>query len=147
MQSVRFLQGLGYLGLLPFILLTLLTFFPIWPELDALTMFQRYSAIILGFMAGVLWPVWAQQASVRPLALFAVSLPVLSFLAGLLPASYTLAIELLLFIALRLGERWFALDEQSADLGGGGLSSVDVVAVAALVVSSSCPSGFDCITG
>ena len=63
-------------------------------------MFQRYSAIILGFMAGVLWPVWAQQASVRPLALFAVSLPVLSFLAGLLPAVYTIAVELLLFIAL-----------------------------------------------
>jgi hypothetical protein len=94
------------------VVLTLLTLFPLWPELDALTLFQRYSAIILGFMAGVLWPVWAQQASVRPLALFAVSLPVLSFLAGLLPAPYTLAIELLLFIALRLGERWFALDEQ-----------------------------------
>ncbi|MBU1436991.1 MAG: DUF3429 domain-containing protein [Gammaproteobacteria bacterium] len=112
MHSVRFLQFLGYLGLLPFVVLTLLTLFPLWPELDALTLFQRYSAIILGFMAGVLWPVWAQQASVRPLALFAVSLPVLSFLAGLLPAPYTLAIELLLFIALRLGERWFALDEQ-----------------------------------
>ena len=112
MPSVHFLQCLGYLGLLPFILLTLLTFFPVWPELDTLTLFQRYSAIILGFMAGVLWPVWAQQASVRPLALFAVSLPVLSFLAGLLPAVYTLAVELLLFITLRLGERWFALDEQ-----------------------------------
>jgi hypothetical protein len=80
--------------------------------LDALTLFQRYSAIILAFMAGVLWPVWVQQASVRPLAIFAVSLPVLSFVAGLLPPMYTLAIELLLFIALRLGERWFALDEQ-----------------------------------
>ena len=112
MPAMNFLQFLGYLGLLPFILLTLLTFFPIWPQLDALTLFQRYSAIILGFMAGVLWPVWAQQGSVRQLALFAVSLPVLSFLAGLLPAAYTLAIELLLFIALRLGERWFALDEQ-----------------------------------
>lgn len=112
MPAISFLQFLGYLGLLPFILLTILTFFPVWPQLDALTMFQRYSAIILGFMAGVLWPVWAQQAAVRSLAVFAVSLPVLSFLAGLLPASYTLAIELLLFIVLRLGERWFALDEQ-----------------------------------
>ncbi len=112
MRSVQFLQLLGYLGLLPFIILTILIYVPAWPELDALTLFQRYSAIILGFMAGVLWPVWAQQASVRPLAIFAVSLPVLSFVAGLLPPMYTLAIELLLFIALRLGERWFALDEQ-----------------------------------
>lgn len=105
------LHILGYLGLLPFLALTLLTFFPL-PGFDALSMFQRYSAIILGFMAGVLWPVWSQRLSVWPLAIFAVSLPVLSFLAGFLPQAATLTVELLLFIVLRLGERWFELDQQ-----------------------------------
>lgn len=106
------LHVLGYLGLIPFIGLTLMTFFPLFSGLDALAMFQRYSAIILGFMAGVLWPVWSQRLSVWPLALFAVSLPVLSFLAGFLPTSGTLLVELLLFLALRLGERWLEIDEQ-----------------------------------
>jgi len=105
------LHVLGYLGLIPFVGLTLLTFFPL-AGFDALSMFQRYSAIILGFMAGVLWPVWSQRLSVWPLALFAVSLPVLSFLAGFLPTTGTLLVELLLFIALRLGERWLEIDEQ-----------------------------------
>lgn len=105
------LHILGYLGLLPFLALSLLTFFPL-PGFDALAMFQRYSAIILGFMAGVLWPVWSQRLSVWPLAVFAVSLPVLTFFAGFLPQTATLAVELLLFIVLRLGERWFELDQQ-----------------------------------
>jgi hypothetical protein len=105
------LHILGYLGLLPFLALTLLTFFPL-SGFDALSMFQRYSAIILGFMAGVLWPVWSQRLSVWPLAVFAVSLPVLSFLAGFLPNAATLSVELLLFVVLRLGERWFELDQQ-----------------------------------
>ncbi len=105
------LHILGYLGLLPFLALSLLTFFPL-PGFDALAMFQRYSAIILGFMAGVLWPVWSQRLSVWPLAVFAVSLPVLSFLAGFLPQVATLTVELLLFVVLRLGERWFELDQQ-----------------------------------
>lgn len=103
---------LGYLGLLPFLMLAMLVIVPWLPELDALQLFQRYSAIILGFMAGVLWPVWSQRLSVLPLALFAVSLPILSFLAGFLPTIATLTAELALFVALRLGERWFAIDEQ-----------------------------------
>jgi hypothetical protein len=103
---------LGYLGLLPFIGLTLLSLFPyLLPSLDALALFQRYSAIILGFMAGVLWPIWQQHHALKPLAIFAVSLAILSFLAGFFPNAVTIAIELLLFIALRLGERWFGLDE------------------------------------
>lgn len=106
------LHVLGYLGLLPFLLLTLLTFFPMIPHWDALQLFQRYSAIILGFMAGVLWPVWSQRLTVWPLALFAVALPVLSFLAGLLPTAATLTVELVLFLVLRLGERWFEIDDQ-----------------------------------
>lgn len=109
--SMPALHILGYLGLLPFLALSLLTFFPL-PGFDALMMFQRYSAIILGFMAGVLWPVWSQRLSVWPLAVFAVSLPVLTFLAGFLPVTATLSVELLLFVALRLGERWFELDQQ-----------------------------------
>lgn len=111
-EKMPVLHVLGYLGLVPFLVLTLLTFFPVIPGLDALQLFQRYSAIILGFMAGVLWPVWSQRLSVWPLALFAVSLPILSFLAGLLPTSLTLSVELVLFWILRLGERWFEIDDQ-----------------------------------
>lgn len=105
------LHTLGYLGLIPFIALTLLSVLPLNLGIDALAMFQRYSAIILGFMAGVLWPVWSQRLSVWPLALFSVSLPIVSFLAGFLPSACTLLIEMLLFIVLRLGERWFEIDE------------------------------------
>lgn len=111
-EKMPVLHVLGYLGLVPFLVLTILTFFPVIPGLDALQLFLRYSAIILGFMAGVLWPVWSQRLSVWPLALFAVSLPVLSFLAGLLPTALTLSVELILFLVLRLGERWFELDDQ-----------------------------------
>ncbi len=109
---MRLLQALGYAGLIPFLLLTSLVWLPLLPGFDALAMFQRYSAIILAFMAGVLWPVWSQQAPFKPLAIFAVALPVLSFSAGVLPDSALLAVELLLFLLLRLGERWFGLDQQ-----------------------------------
>lgn len=109
--GMRFLQWLGYAGLIPFVALVLLSHWPIWPELQAETLFQRYSAIILAFMAGVLWPVWSQQAPLRPLAVFAVSIPVLSFLAGVLPDAWLIGIELLLFLLLRIGERWFGLDQ------------------------------------
>lgn len=108
---MKFLQVLGYAGLIPFLILTLLSAWPLWPELQAPALFQRYSAIILAFMAGVLWPVWSQQAPLRPLAIFAVSIPVLSFLAGLLPDVWLIGIELILFLMLRLGERWFGLDQ------------------------------------
>jgi hypothetical protein len=108
---MQFLQWLGYAGLIPFVVLMLLSAWPVWPELQAPVLFQRYSAIILAFMAGVLWPVWSQQAPLRPLAVFAVSIPVLSFLAGVFPDAWLIAIELLLFLCLRLGERWFGLDQ------------------------------------
>lgn len=106
------LQALGYAGFIPFLLLTVLVWWPVFPAFDALAMFQRYSAIILAFMAGVLWPIWSQQAPFKPLALFAVTLPVLSFFAGVLPDSALLIVESLLFLALRLAERWFGLDLQ-----------------------------------
>lgn len=111
-EKMPVLHVLGYLGLVPFLVLTIFTFFPVLSGLDALQLFQRYSAIILGFMAGVLWPVWSQRLSVWPLALFAVSLPILSFFAGLLPTALTLTVELVLFLVLRLGERWFEIDDQ-----------------------------------
>ncbi len=111
-EKMPVLHVLGYLGLVPFLVLTIFTFFPVLSGLDALQLFQRYSAIILGFMAGVLWPVWSQRLSVWPLALFAVSLPILSFFAALLPTELTLTVELVLFLVLRLGERWFEIDDQ-----------------------------------
>lgn len=110
-SAMPVLHVLGYLGLVPFVALTIAAYFPLG-DLDALAMFQRYSAIILAFMAGVLWPVWSQRLSVWPLAMFAVSLPILSFFAGFLPVAGTLTLEMLLFVVLRLGERWFALDDQ-----------------------------------
>lgn len=47
---------LGYLGLLPFVLALTATQFVELPwELDPMQVFTTYSAIILSFMAGVLW--------------------------------------------------------------------------------------------
>ena len=49
---------LGWAGLLPFIALTLMVWFPSsWPwETSPLQVFRFYSLAILSFMAGALWP-------------------------------------------------------------------------------------------
>lgn len=109
---MRLIIGLGYAGLIPFLGLNALSLWPVIPNLAVLELFSRYSAIILAFMAGVVWPIWLQQAQWRTLALFAVSLPILSFLAGFLPSLWVLCAQLLLFIVLRVGEARLGLDER-----------------------------------
>jgi hypothetical protein len=109
---MRLIIWLGYAGLIPFLGLNALSLWPVIPNLAVLELFSRYSAIILAFMAGVVWPIWLQQTQWRTLALFAVSLPILSFLAGFLPSLWVLWVQLLLFIVLRVGEARFGLDER-----------------------------------
>ena len=63
------LSVLGYAGLIPFIALPLLYLQPFYlSTAQTLELYSLYSALILGFMAGVLWPVWSQRLSVWPLA-------------------------------------------------------------------------------
>jgi hypothetical protein len=108
---------LGYAGLIPFVVLPLLYVTPKWlsPE-RILELYQLYSALILGFMAGVLWPVLhsntASQSKTERLALAAVAFPVLSFLALLSAPEYFLPAQACLFVLLRLTEYRLGLNRQ-----------------------------------
>lgn len=99
------LHLLGYAGLIPFIMLPMATL--VWAFLapaQALLLFQFYSCLILGFMAGVIWPVLyqAQQPAARALA--AVIFPVLAIIGIALLPAYALLIMATLFFALRAYE-------------------------------------------
>ncbi|GGW49354.1 DUF3429 domain-containing protein [Alishewanella tabrizica] len=99
------LHLLGYSGLLPFILLPLCSL--IWPLLapaQALLLFQFYSCLILGFMAGVLWPVLYKTSQPDVRALWAVSFPVLAIIGIALLPAYVLILLAVLFVALRAYE-------------------------------------------
>ena len=55
---MKLINLLGYAGLVPFIALPLLYATPIWlGNSQVIALYNLYSALILGFMAGVLWPV------------------------------------------------------------------------------------------
>ncbi|MAD77492.1 MAG: hypothetical protein CML20_22440 [Rheinheimera sp.] len=103
---------LGYAGLLPFVLLPLayhMQWHMHWLAGSAplLQLYQLYSALILGFMAGVLWPVLHQQhnsAAENKLALLAVSFPVVSIVSLALLPGYFLLLQALLFLLLRIAE-------------------------------------------
>ena len=87
------INRLGYAGLLPFIALPLLYSWQLWlSSADIMQLYQLYSALILGFMAGVLWPVLHSQsattAKINRLALLAVAFPVLSIITLLLAGTY-----------------------------------------------------------
>ena len=103
------LSVLGYAGLIPFITLPLLYLYPFYLSADqTLELYSFYSALILGFMAGVLWPVLHSNA-VKPLknqrlALVAVTFPVLSIFTLLLASEYFLPAQACLFVLLRLAE-------------------------------------------
>lgn len=56
-KRLNAIQRLGYLGLIPFVLLPPISALGLIESGQALRLFQLYSALILGFMAGVLWPV------------------------------------------------------------------------------------------
>lgn len=96
---------LGYAGLFPFILLPLCSLvFPVMPIAQAMLLFQLYSCLILGFMAGAIWPVLYQAAQPTTRALGAVSFPVLAIVGITLIPAYSLPLLALLFFGLRLYE-------------------------------------------
>lgn len=96
---------LGYAGLLPFILLPLCSLLlPVMPIAQAMLLFQLYSCLILGFMAGAIWPVLYQAAQPTARALWAVSFPVLAIIGITLIPAYSLPWLALLFLGLRLYE-------------------------------------------
>lgn len=96
---------LGYAGLLPFILLPLCSLlWPLMAPAQAMLLFQFYSCLILGFMAGVLWPVLYQSPEPASRALWAVSFPVLAILALTLLPAYSVLILAALFSGLRCYE-------------------------------------------
>lgn len=105
---MRLMSALGYAGLLPFVALPVLLILQLWPDTAALLqLFQLYSALILGFMAGVIWPVLSpakDSARANKIALLAVSFPVLSICALALIPDYFLLFQAMLFLWLRLAE-------------------------------------------
>lgn len=110
---------LGYAGLIPFIVLPLSYSYPLWlSPAKALELYQLYSALILGFMAGGFWPVLhsniTSEAKTERLALAAVAFPVLSFLALFTAPEYFLPAQACLFVLLRLSEFRLGLNRQYA---------------------------------
>lgn len=103
---MRQIQILGYAGLVPFVGLTLLQF---WPESLAVSVpfsaFLSYSQIILAFMAGVLWPVLYQQPG-RFFPVWVVSFALIGWFSSLLAAPEQLLVLSAAFAALRLFEIW-----------------------------------------
>ena len=108
---------LGYAGLIPFIVLPLSYSYPLWlSPAKALELYQLYSALILGFMAGVLWPALHSNtttaAKTDRLALTAVFFPVLSFIALLSAAEYFLPAQACLFVLLLLTDMRLGINRQ-----------------------------------
>lgn len=116
---MKLLNILGYAGLLPFALLPL-AYHLQWQfgYTPLLLLYQLYSALILGFMAGVLWPVLYQQELSRTpntcnsYALLAVSFPVVSIVGLAILPGYFLLLQALLFVLLRLAEYTSAINRR-----------------------------------
>ncbi|WP_445427719.1 DUF3429 domain-containing protein [Alishewanella sp. HL-SH05] len=103
---------LGYAGLIPFLLLPVASL--VWPLVapaQAMLLFQFYSCLILGFMAGVLWPVLHQPKAATQQALAAVSFPVVSFLALALLPAYSVLIQAGLFLTLSFYEHFSGISQ------------------------------------
>lgn len=99
------LQLLGYAGLIPFIALPLCSLlWQLMPPAQALLLFQFYSCLILGFMAGAIWPVLYQAKQPTTRAIWAVTFPVLAILGIAIVPAYILLLMALLFLALRVYE-------------------------------------------
>lgn len=102
---------LGYAGLLPFLALPWLHGQPVLADPQrVLLLFQCYSCLILGFMAGVLWPALEQPEGPQRRALLAVAFPVASLAAFALLPGLSLLLQGLLFLLLRIAERVAAMD-------------------------------------
>ncbi|KUM54999.1 DUF3429 domain-containing protein [Rheinheimera sp. EpRS3] len=111
------LSVLGYAGLMPFIALPLLYLQPFYlSAAQTLELYSLYSALILGFMAGVLWPVLHSNttttAKADRLAIAAVIFPVLSFIALFTAVEYFLLAQACLFVLLRLTEYRLGINRQ-----------------------------------
>lgn len=112
-KRLNALQRLGYLGLLPFVFLPPLSALGLMESGQALRLFQLYSALILGFMAGVLWPVLYTPAHPPRRALMAVAFPVVSLFGfAFLQPSEMLMLQAALFLGLRLFEYGVGVDRQ-----------------------------------
>lgn len=99
------LRLLGYAGLIPFIALpAFISSIEHATAMPVESLFLIYSAIILGFMAGVLWPVFQGQNRAGFLALVAVTPPVISFLVIALIPQQAVLIQAALFMGLRIFE-------------------------------------------
>lgn len=103
------LSVLSYAGLIPFIALPLLYLKPFYlSAAQTLELYSLYSALILGFMAGVLWPVLHAHTTTTVktdnLATAAVAFPIFSFLALFTSAEYFLLAQACLFVLLRVTE-------------------------------------------
>ncbi|HEY9042806.1 MAG TPA: DUF3429 domain-containing protein [Rheinheimera sp.] len=114
---MRYNNLLGYAGLIPFILLPLLYVTPLLlSQEQVLELYGLYSALILGFMAGVLWPVLHNQTPAPEkawhLPLAAVMLPILSFIALLCAKPYFLPLQACLYVLLRLSEYRLGINRQ-----------------------------------
>lgn len=112
-KRLNAIQRLGYLGLIPFVLLPPLSALGLIESGQALRLFQLYSALILGFMAGVLWPVLHQAAHPTRRALVAVAFPVASVIGfAVLRPPEALVLQAALFLGLRLFEYLAGVDRQ-----------------------------------
>lgn len=122
---MKLIKYLGYAGLLPFALLPLAYHLQWYDSAQLVLLYQLYSALILGFMAGVLWPVLyhqgpvlhqqeqsGTQASYNSYALLAVSFPVVSIIGLALLPGYFLLLQALLFVLLRLAECTTAINRR-----------------------------------
>ncbi|WP_211224554.1 DUF3429 domain-containing protein [Marinimicrobium agarilyticum] len=113
LPKLTLLQWLGYLGLIPFVLLPLLGAAGLMEFGRALQLFQLYGALILGFMAGVLWPVLYRPKVPGRRALVAVAFPVVSLVGfALMTPSQALVLQAALFLGLRLFEYLAGVDRQ-----------------------------------
>lgn len=109
----RSIQILGYAGLIPFLVLPLLVALSDSPDpARPSALFLHYSGIILGFMAGVIWPVLYQTERSTPMALLAVTPAVLAFLAIAFLSDLALLALAVLFICLRLAEVFTGIDQR-----------------------------------
>lgn len=104
---------LSYAGLIPFIGLAMASHLPNYmTSSETHWLFTLYSCLILGFMAGVLWPVLSTGKSPQYLPLIAVSFPVISFLSLALIPYLAIMIQAALFLALRLIEWLCGIDKR-----------------------------------
>lgn len=121
---MKAVSALGYAGLIPFVVLPLWYLLPGWVGAhQILQLYSHYSALILGFMAGALWPSQylapvsktdlenttalestANQTRLTRLAVLAVTFPVLSIIALFIVPGHFLPLQAALFALLRLAE-------------------------------------------